>query len=156
VNARWLLTNGVYVVTATLHGRSNGMAAAWVTRVSAQPVLVAVSIWRENLTHRFVQQSGSFVINILGEGQQELARRFGRCSGRTTNKFDGLQYQTGITGAPILDDVFAYLDCRVIAAYECGDHTLFIGEVKEEGGNYAGMPLVYRHEDYFELDELPV
>lgn len=149
MKARWLITNGVYVITANWGGRLNGMAAAWVTRISAEPVLVAVAIWHENLTYRYVQKSGAFAVNILGEGQQELARWFGRRSGRDVDKFARAPYRLGPTGSPILEEALAYLDCSVIFERAFGDHTLFVGEVMEEGVQHEGAPLVYRHEEYF-------
>jgi len=153
VKARWLITNGVYVITANWDGRLNGMAAAWVTRISAEPVLVAVAIWHENLTYRYVHESEAFAVNILGEGQQELARWFGRRSGRDVDKFARAPYRLGPTGSPILEEALAYLDCSVIFEMAFGDHTLFVGEVVEEGVQHEGAPLVYRHEDYFAPEE---
>ena len=153
MKARWLITNGVYVITANWDGRLNGMAAAWVTRISAEPVLVAVAIWHENLTYRYVHESGAFAVNILGEGQQELARWFGRRSGRDVDKFARAPYRLGPTGSPILKEALAYLDCSVIFERAFGDHTLFVGEVVEEGVQHEGAPLVYRHEEYFAPEE---
>lgn len=153
MKARWLITNGVYVITAQWQGRLNGMAAAWVTRISADPVLVAVAIWQKNLTHAFIKGSQNFAINVLAEGQQELGRKFGRCSGRTVDKFAGVPYRPGHTGSPILQEALAYLDCRVIFEKTFGDHTLFVGEVVEEGIQHKGEPLVYRHEDYYAEEE---
>lgn len=153
MKARWLITNGVYVVTARWENKLNGMAASWVTRISADPTLVAVAIWHENLTYRFVHGSGAFALNILGEGQQELARWFGRRSGRNVDKFARVPYRLGPTGSPILKEALAYLDCRVIFERAFGDHTLFVGEVVEEGVQHEGAPLVYRHEEYFSPEE---
>jgi len=153
VKARWLITNGVYVITANWNDRLNGMAAAWVTRIAAEPVLVAVAIWHENFTYELVRRSGAFAVNILGEGQQELGRWFGRRSGREVDKFSKVKYRLGPTGSPILVDALAYLDCKVIFQRAFGDHTLFVGEVVEEGIQREGAPLVYRHEDYFAPEE---
>lgn len=153
MKARWLITNGVYVITANWNGRLNGMAASWVTRISAEPVLVAVAIWHENLTYEFVRRSHAFALNILGEGQQELGRWFGRRSGRDVDKFTRVPYRLGHTGSPILKEAVAYLDCRVVFEKTFGDHTLFVGEVVDEGVQHEGDPLVYRHEEYFAPEE---
>lgn len=156
MTARWLLTNGVYVITAALKKQVSGMAAAWVTRVSAQPILIAVSIWHENQTHGFVQESRAFAINILADGQQDIARKFGRCSGRNVDKFKEVSYKAEATGSPVLENALAYLDCRVLAAQVFGDHTLFVGEVVKEGIKWKGSPLIYHHEDYFSPEELRI
>ena len=143
------ITGGVYVITTSSGGIINGQAASWVTRISQEPFWVAVALYERNYTHDLLLESDIFAINVLKEGQQEIARHFGKQSGRKVDKFAGIKFHKAKTGAPILDDCLAYLDCEVIFSRKFGDHTLFIGEIVDEGVLNEGKPLVYRHEDYF-------
>ncbi|MBD3387830.1 MAG: flavin oxidoreductase [Candidatus Altiarchaeales archaeon] len=123
------IVTGIHVITVKAGDKVNGMAAAWVTRVSHSPPLVMVSVAHTRFTHNLIQQAGSFCVNILAEGQDDLVTRFGFKTGKSTDKFDGLPYGTGETGSPILDGTAGYLDCKLISSHEAGDHTIFVGEV---------------------------
>lgn len=143
------ITGGVYIITTSLNGIINGQTASWVSRISQEPFLIAVALYEKNYTHDLLLNSNVFAFNILKVGQQEIARHFGKQSGRKIDKFAAVKFHKGKTGAPILDDCLAYLDCRVIFSRKFGDHTLFIGEIVDEGVLNEGRPLVYSHEDYF-------
>lgn len=143
------ITGGVYIITTSADGIINGQAASWVTRISQKPFLVAIALYERNYTHELLSKSNIFAINVLKEGQQEIARHFGLKSGRRIDKFATIKFHQGKTGAPILDDCLAYLECEVIFSQKFGDHTLFIGRVVDEGVLSEGKPLIYRHEDYF-------
>jgi hypothetical protein len=66
---------------------------------------------------------------------ETVARRF--AGSATADKFRGIAWRTERTGAPVLDDALAWLDCRVTAALPGGDHTIFVGEVARERGHLA-------------------
>ena len=141
-------TYGVYVVGARHADRTNALTCAWVMRVSHRPPLVAVAVGKTRFTHDLIAASGAFSVNVLAEGQVELARHFGLKSGRDGDKFAGIPYREGRTGSPILEGVAAWLDCRLVEGFPAGDHTIFVGEVID-----AGMgdrpPLVYDPRDYW-------
>jgi flavin reductase (DIM6/NTAB) family NADH-FMN oxidoreductase RutF len=143
-----IIHNGVFVVTTKEGDKLNGMTAAWVTRVSFNPPLVAVSIGKTRYSHGMVERSGVFALNILSEGQAALGKHFGFKSGRKTDKLKGIGHTTAKTGSPILEGIAGYLDCRVAGSCDAGDHTVFVGEVIDSG-TYGKQPLLYRHEDFF-------
>ncbi|HYA34966.1 MAG TPA: flavin reductase family protein, partial [Candidatus Binataceae bacterium] len=80
-----------------------------------------------------------FTVNILRDDQEDISRRFAVSGG---NKFEGAAYRAGANGAPILSGVLAHIECRVTAAYEGGDHTIYVGEV-EEAETREGKPLLF-------------
>jgi flavin reductase (DIM6/NTAB) family NADH-FMN oxidoreductase RutF len=82
-----------------------------------------------------------FAINILASEQEALARRF---AAPETDRFEGVGFTRGVCGAPILDDVLAYLECRATRSIPGGDHTIFIGEVEHAETRSAGPLLFYR------------
>ena len=145
---------GVFVITTRWKDKLNGMGAAWVSRSAEQPFLLMASVWKKNLSHDLIQQSGIFAVHVLRSDQVAIARHFGKQSGRDVDKFASVSYRVARTGAPILTDCLAYLDCRVVSVTESGDHTGFIGEVQAAERLTWGESLFFRREDY--LDVLPL
>jgi flavin reductase (DIM6/NTAB) family NADH-FMN oxidoreductase RutF len=123
------LTNGLYVVGVAHGGERNAFTAAWITQVSFDPLLLALSINPANASYRLLTHAGTFVVNVLRQGQLELARHFGTQSGRTVDKLADQRWEPGTGGAPILLDGAAYLDCRVVSSHAAGDHTIVVAEV---------------------------
>ncbi|RKX37704.1 MAG: flavin reductase [Thermotogae bacterium] len=153
--AVWCITTGVYVITTKAKdGRINGMGAAWVNRVSEVPPIVSIAVWENNYTYELVGSADYFVINILSEGQQAIARHFGRQSGRDVDKFEDVDYQVTKNGTPYLPQALAIIEARIVFRRKFGDHMLIVGDVVEERVQHCGVPLVYRHEDYFKNDEV--
>ncbi len=143
------LVHGVYVVTTRLKDVVNGMTASWVSQVSLKPLLVMVSIAPSRYSHRLIQDSGGFAINVLDSTQADLGKRFGYKSGRQVDKFAGLEWTTAATGAPILPQAYAYLDLKLKDTCVAGDHTLFLGEVVAAKIQHQGQPLVFKKSDFF-------
>lgn len=137
------LAGGVAVVTSLdAEGEPRGLTATAVCSVSLEPPLVLVAVARTSDTHAGLAASGIYAVHLLSAGQEELAVRF---AGDDPAKFRGLEVRTGETGAPLLEAVPGYLDCRVVREVAAGDHTVFIGQVedarmREEDGH---RPLVY-------------
>ncbi|MFC1942703.1 rubredoxin [Chloroflexota bacterium] len=131
VKALFKLGYGVYVVTSQKGDRINGQIANTVIQVASEPPTVAVSINKNNLTHEFIKESHVFTASVLCEETPlTFIGQFGFKSGRDTNKFEGINYKIGETGAPIiLDNAVSYLEARVTNEMDVGTHTIFVGEV---------------------------
>lgn len=139
---------GVYVIGVRTPGKVNGMTAAWVVQVSVRPPLVLVSINKSHYTSDLIAEAGAFSVNVLRSDQDALARQCGFRSGRDTDKLAGVEVVSKVTGAPVLADCAAFLDCRVTQRVEAGDHVLYVGEVVDAGD--TGAPtMVYRSADFF-------
>jgi 3-hydroxy-9,10-secoandrosta-1,3,5(10)-triene-9,17-dione monooxygenase reductase component len=134
---------GVAVVTTVRpQGGPAGLTASAVCSVSLRPTLVLACVDLGSESHRHIEQSGVFAINVLGEAEgAELARRFSR-AGAAELKFQGVRHHPEQTGAPVLDDALAWLDCRVQQSHPAGDHSIFVGQV-EAAGAREGAPLLY-------------
>ena len=141
--------NGISVVTSYRGDEVNGLTAAWVSQVSLKPPMVMVSVAPPRYTHDMIKESGHFAVNIPGEEHIELAKLFGFKSGKQINKFENVEYERKSTGAPILKDALAYLDCKVDSVTTAGDHTIFVGEVVECEIRSDAEPLIYRTSDYW-------
>ena len=144
------LVHGVYVVTTRLEDVVNGMTASWVSQVSLKPLLVMVSIAPSRYSHRLIQESGIFAVNVLDSTQADLGKRFGYKSGRQVDKFAGLEWTHAATGAPILPQAYAYLDLKLKDTCNAGDHTLFLGEVVAAKIQHPqAQSLVFKKSDFF-------
>lgn len=152
--ARYLMPQAVFVITGAGKGTTAAMTACWVSRVSHRPPLFAVAIHHGSHTRDVVAGGRCFCIHILRSDQVELARRLGSVSGHEVDKLAGLAWRRGRSGAPVLEDVLAYLDCRVVEQFEVGDHSLFVGELVSEGVFREADPLYFRPEDYADIGQV--
>ncbi len=125
------LTYGLFIVSSVKDGKLNGQACNTVIQVTGEPVQVVTGINKANLTHDYIMHSGIIGISILGQDGHDLVRRFGYKSGRELDKFAGIPYTLGTTGAPLVEGAIAYLECRINRqrSVDIGTHTLFVAEV---------------------------
>jgi flavin reductase (DIM6/NTAB) family NADH-FMN oxidoreductase RutF len=138
------LSYGVYVVGVAAGDRRDGFTAAWVMQASFDPLLLAVSINSSNASYELLHAGGGFTVNILKQGQLDLARRFGTRSGRNEDKLAGIRWRPGRTGAPILEQALGYLDCQIAGRHRAGDHELVLGHVVDgKIIDPAAAPLTY-------------
>jgi flavin reductase (DIM6/NTAB) family NADH-FMN oxidoreductase RutF len=131
----WKMPSGLYVLGSRAGERRNGMTINWVTQVSFDPKLMGVAVEREAFTHELVADGGVFSLNLVAEDDRAIVRKFTKpvdvdLAAHTLN---GFPFHDGTTGAPVLDQAVAFLDCEVRQAVELGDHTLFLGEVVDCG-----------------------
>lgn len=143
-----LLTHGVYIIGVKCGSRTNGMTAAWVNQVSNQPPMISVAIGKSHYTSELIPKAKSFSVNILSSDQVEVARKCGFVSGRNQNKLREEEFTYKVTGAPILSNCTAYLDCKLYHQIEVGDHILFIGIVIKADSKNKPV-LIYRSSDFF-------
>jgi flavin reductase (DIM6/NTAB) family NADH-FMN oxidoreductase RutF len=123
------LSYGVYVVGVAAGDRRDGFTAAWVMQASFDPLLLALSINSSNASYELLHAGGGFTVNVLEQGQLELARCFGTRSGRNEDKLAGIRWRPGRTSAPILEQALAYFDCELAGRHRAGDHELVLGRV---------------------------
>lgn len=140
---------GVTVVTAAgPGGQDQGMTVSAFCSLSLDPPFVLICIDHSASMYESLRGASHFVVNILCEDQEALARRF---SGTDPNRFDGIGYGRGQTGLVVLDDVLGCIECRVTARYEGGDHDVFFGEVEFASAS-DGKPLLYYRGGYAQLE----
>jgi flavin reductase (DIM6/NTAB) family NADH-FMN oxidoreductase RutF len=135
------LATGVTVVAARrADGRAVGLTASAVCSVSLRPPLVLVCVALTADSHDWISASGAFAVSVLPAEEERLARRFS--SEEQDRKFEGVAYREEGTGSPVLEAALAWVDCRISAEYEAGDHTIFLGEVVA-GDARDGAPLIF-------------
>ena len=128
------IPHGVYVIGVAQDGRLNAFTGTWLTQVSFTPPLVALGVRKDSHSLEMMKQSRVFSVNLLGKHQQSVAEHFVKPATKPGEKLQSVAHRPGKTGAPILEDVIAYFECRVREiANEHGDHAVVIGEVVEAG-----------------------
>jgi flavin reductase (DIM6/NTAB) family NADH-FMN oxidoreductase RutF len=129
-----MIPYGLYVLTAE---DKNGKVAAatvnWVTQTSFQPPLVVVGVKSDSGAHAIIKESRAFALNILGKDQKGMAFIFFKPLERAGNTIGGEPFRKGSLGAPILEKTPAYVECALLETIEKGDHSIFVGEVKDAG-----------------------
>jgi flavin reductase (DIM6/NTAB) family NADH-FMN oxidoreductase RutF len=139
LNAFGKMTYGIYVLT-TLHGKTvNGMVASWVSQVSYAPPLIMVAVHPNRYSHNLIEKSGYFALHVLAQNQADVLKRFKGPD--PAAKFASVSWSRGKMGCPILSSCIAYMECRVKAVYNPGNHTLFVGEVKDAEQHSEEVPL---------------
>ncbi len=129
----WKMPSGLYVVGSTDRAeRRNGMTCNWSTQVSFDPKWLGVAVERDAFTHELISGSGVFALCLIDREDRAIVRKFTKpvevdLDARTLN---GFPYLDGpVTGAPVLAQSVAYLECEVRQPVEAGSHTLFLGEI---------------------------
>ena len=141
--------SGVTVVTALdQSGRDQGLTVTAFCSLSLDPPLILFCVEHTASMHESLKTAPGFIVNILSESQEPLARRF---SGPDPNRFDGIGFARGVSGVTILDDVLGYLECKRVAVHSGGDHSIYIGEV-EVAQSKEGRPLLYYRGGYAQLE----
>ena len=145
----WTFPSGLYVIGSRAGDRRNAMTANWVTQLSADPKLLGVSVEREALTHQLIADGRCFTVNVINREDRAIVRKFTKPVDvdETARTLNGFAFHEGATGAPILDQAVAFVDCRLERAVELGAHTLFVGEVVDAGFTAAEDTPVLRMED---------
>lgn len=140
---------GVTVVTIKAGEETHGLTVAAFASVSPQPPLILVCIDHRGHGYNLLERSDAvFAVNILREDQQELSDRFAYKEDRFTEG----NWTTAKTGAPILEDALAWLDCTVYSRINTGHNTIYLGEVQaSKVVDKSAAPLVYWNRAYRKL-----
>ncbi|MGH8686975.1 MAG: flavin reductase family protein [Burkholderiales bacterium] len=126
------ISNGVYVLTSRSGVRYGAATVSWVSQVSFKPPLVMAAVRRDSNVFACLAESGCAVLHVVGERQQELARRFFHTTLAEGESINGEPFVAGTTDAPVLAALPVHVECRVARIADSGgDHALVILEVVE-------------------------
>jgi len=148
---------GVTVVTvASGHGTMHGMTVNSFSSVSLDPMLVLVCLNEKSRGLGLIERAGAFVVNVLSAGQQDVSRRFAsRNRPAGSAMFDGVPFEPGVTGGPMLADATASFDCRLWQSHRAGDHLIVLGEVVALVHRPQLEPLIFHAGTYKALERGP-
>jgi flavin reductase (DIM6/NTAB) family NADH-FMN oxidoreductase RutF/nitroreductase len=138
------IASSVAVITTALDGHLHGMTATAVTSVSADPPRLLIVVNRSTRSHPLIAASRKFVVNILADSQRSLGEHFSR---KGEDQFEGIAYDLGPNGSPVIRDAAAHLECILVSETDMGSHTIFVGQVVD-GGVSGSNPLLYHDGAY--------
>ena len=138
---------GITVATTRVGEQLLGMTANAVTSLSLDPPLVLLCVDKRAQFLEALKESGFFALSILTEEHEAISRRFAQ---KGPKDFDDLRPVTAVTGAPILPEALAWVDCKVADIIPGGDHEIFLGEILA-GDSRDGRPLLYFGGNYATL-----
>jgi 3-hydroxy-9,10-secoandrosta-1,3,5(10)-triene-9,17-dione monooxygenase reductase component len=131
---------GVAFVTAAPGGEPAGLIVNSLTSVSLEPPLVSFCPSRSSLTWARMRTAGHFGVNVLGRQHERFAIR---ATPAGANRFDGLDWEFGEGGVPLLNDALATLECEIVAEHPAGDHWIVVGRVEAVRMSANKDPLVF-------------
>jgi len=132
---------GVTIVTALEDGEPVGFTCQSFAALSLDPPMVILAPSRSSTSWPRIREAGAFCVNILEEHQEALSRTFAVSGG---DKFDGIGWKPGLTGAPVLEGSLAMVECRLGEIFDGGDHELVTGLVVAMDVGEGGPLLFYR------------
>lgn len=130
---------GVTVITAQVGEDRAGVTANSFSSLSLDPPLVLWSIARTSRSFEAFAGAKHFAINVLGANQLSVSQAF---SSKSTDKFEGIRWTPGVTGAPVLHGTVATIECRTESRFDGGDHVIIVGHV-ENFERFDGDPLLF-------------
>ena len=125
----WMIPNALCLVGSRSGEEWNGMTQSWVTQVSMEPVLLAISVDKKAVTNRLIREGGAFSVNLWDSDDTRVFVKFSKPAADEGETLNGRAVRAATTGAPVFDEAIAWLDCEVRQSVDLGTHTLFIGEL---------------------------
>ncbi len=146
---------GVTIVAVKADEEVHGLTVSAFASISPQPPLVMIIVDHRHRGYKLLEREGAvFSVNILGQDQTELSNRFAWV--KDEDRFAVGDWGTAATGAPVLRDALAWMDCTIHGRYAAETNTIYIGEIQAAGVPHPDEPpLIYWNRGYRRLDRLP-
>jgi flavin reductase (DIM6/NTAB) family NADH-FMN oxidoreductase RutF len=129
----WKMPSGLYVVGTTDKGeRRNAMTLNFASQLSFDPKWMGIGVEREAFTHELISGAGVFSLCLVDREDRAIVRKFTKpvdvdLAAHTLNGFP--YFDGSVTGAPVLSQAVAYVECEVRQTVAIGDHSLFLAEI---------------------------
>jgi flavin reductase (DIM6/NTAB) family NADH-FMN oxidoreductase RutF len=152
-NAMRLLAGGVTIVATEWEGERSGLTATAVCSLALSPPRVLASVNRSGRTYELIAKSRVMSVNMLSSDHPGLAQRFAkRRESLDEDRFAGADWRERVTGAPVLSDALAALDCRVTDIVEIDSHAVLIGTVEDVLFGPKRAPLIHFDAGFTTID----
>ena len=138
-----MFSYGVYILSSLSEGEYCVSTVTWVSQASSEPPMISVCIKRNSASYGIVKKRGEFILHLLGDTQKELASTFFKPTIFENEKLNGQKFSLE-NNLPLLKDIPAYIQCKVVEILENGDHPLFLAEVVDAKINNDSNPLELR------------
>lgn len=138
-----MFSYGVYILSSVNEGEYCVSTITWASQASFKPPMISVCIKRNSASYEIVKKRGEFILHLLGDNQKELASTFFKPTIFKNDKLNGQEFSLA-NNLPLLKDIPAYIQCKVVEVLENGDHPLFLAEVVDAKINNDSNPLELR------------
>ena len=138
-----MFSYGVYILSSVNEGEYCVSTVTWVSQASFEPPMISVCIKRNSASYEIVKKRGEFILHLLGDNQKELASTFFKPTMFENDKLNGQEFSLE-NNLPLLKNIPAYIQCKVVEILENGDHPLFLAEVVDAKINNDSKPLELR------------
>ena len=124
---------GLYVITSNDGKKDNGLIVNTVSQVTNTPNRVAVTINKANYSHHVIKQTGIMNLNCLStEAPFRVFERYGFQSGRTVDKFEGVETLRSDNGLVFLPKyINSFMSLKVEQYIDLDTHGMFICSITE-------------------------
>jgi flavin reductase (DIM6/NTAB) family NADH-FMN oxidoreductase RutF len=144
-----MIPSGIFVVTAARGDVRSAYVGSWIQQAAFEPPAITVAMNKHRPLLALLGPGSGVGVNILGRRQAALYARFEQGFGLAEDPFAGEAVMTAVTGVPLLEEAFAFLDCRVRTMMDAGDHTLILAEVLAGAVQQDGEPMTYTRRSGF-------
>jgi flavin reductase (DIM6/NTAB) family NADH-FMN oxidoreductase RutF len=143
----------VTIIAVGEPGSRTGLTATAMCSLSDSPPSVLICVNKNASAHAPIKAMGTFSVNVLARDQEELARRFSTKKLEGEARFDADAWDTMSTGAPVLKNTIASLDCELSSEHEVDTHSIFVGFVRDGRFREDAEPLLYFRGDFWDLKD---
>lgn len=137
------LSYGMFAIGVQGEQRPTACIVNTVIQVTAEPMVVAVSVNHDNYTNECIKRTGEFAVSVLSENTSgTVIGALGFSSGRNADKLANVNYKVLREGEPVLrEDICCWFLCKVLDSIETLTHTVFLAEVTAGSDEYKGTPM---------------
>lgn len=144
-----MIPSGIFVVTTARGSVRAAYVGSWLQQAAFEPPAITIAMNKHRPLLALLEPGSGLGVNILGRRQAALYARFERGFGLDEDPFVGEAIMTAVTGVPLLEEAFAYVDCRVQTMVDAGDHMVILAEVLAGAVQQTGEPMTYTRRSGF-------
>jgi flavin reductase (DIM6/NTAB) family NADH-FMN oxidoreductase RutF len=144
-----MIPSGIFVVTTARGSVRAAYVGSWLQQAAFEPPAITIAMNKHRPLLALLEPGSGLGVNILGRRQAALYARFERGFGLAEDPFIGEAVMTAVTGVPLLEEAFAYVDCRVQTMVDAGDHMVILAEVLAGAVQQTGEPMTYTRRSGF-------
>lgn len=137
------IPSGIFIVTARQGQHETGMLGSWVQQAGFEPPMITAAVKKGRYISDWLAEGSYFVVNILSEDGKQMLAHFGKGFAKGEPAFEGLDIQRSAQGVPVLSEALAYLECKVVARLEGGDHDVVLAEVTHGDLQNESRPMIH-------------
>ena len=135
--------SGVTLITFENNGKYGGLTVSSFCSLSMNPPLILICVDKKIPSHNSLENGSFFGVNICNSEQGKLAWDFANSNIDKNELILSLNHEVTSSKVPLLTDCLASMECTIKEAYEGGDHTIFVGQIKQGNFDEESEPLIY-------------